>query len=85
LAEEEITWANAPTSGRFGNIRRLPEDYQGERHVVVTKSLPAKNGQEWVEFAEVPGPDPNPPPQDRRPLTCLDLVFVGPKGSEEPG
>jgi len=37
------------------------EDYVGERHIVVANHLPSRNGQEWVEFEEVPGPDPNPP------------------------
>ncbi len=46
---------------RLGDLRRLPDDYVGERHIVVAKELPSKNGQEWVEFEEVPGPDPNPP------------------------
>src|SRR3982750_3305971 len=45
---------------RFGKLRRSPEDYKGERHVIMTKELPNRNGQEWVEFEEVPGPDPNP-------------------------
>lgn len=45
-----------PMHFRFGNLRRLPEDYQGERHVEIAKYLPAINGQEWVEFVEVPGP-----------------------------
>jgi len=65
-----------PMQVRFGKLHRLPPDYQGERHVVVAKSLPAKNGQEWVEFAEVPGPDPSPPAPDRRPVRCMDVVFV---------
>jgi hypothetical protein len=41
---------------RFGNLRRLPEDYQGERHREIAQWLPARDGQEWVEFVEVPGP-----------------------------
>ena len=48
---------------RYGNLRRLPADYKGERHVIVSKELPSQNGQEWVEFEEVPGPNPNPPQQ----------------------
>jgi len=45
---------------RFGKLRRLPPEYQGERHVVIAKQLPSKGGREWVEYEEVPGPDPNP-------------------------
>ena len=61
---------------RFGNLRSLPPDYQGERHVEIAERLPDRDGQEWVEFAEVPGPDPSPPTPDRRPVRCLDVVFV---------
>ena len=62
---------------RFGNLRRLPEDYKGERHVVVTKELPSQSGQEWVEFEEVPGPDPNPAPKFNVSGTRdLDIMFV---------
>jgi len=43
---------------RFGHLRRLPPDYKGEKHVVIAKQLPNRNGEEWVEFEEVPGPDP---------------------------
>jgi hypothetical protein len=42
----------------FGNVRRLPKDYQGERHTVIAKHLPNRGDQEWVEFEEVPGPKP---------------------------
>jgi hypothetical protein len=45
---------------RFGNLRRLPRDYTGERHLVIAKHPPSRFGQEWVEFEEVPGPDPIP-------------------------
>jgi hypothetical protein len=68
---------------RFGNLRRLPEDYQGERHVEIAERLPDKNGYECVEFAEVPGPDPILPPQDPRlpKYQYLDFIWVG---TEEP-
>jgi len=65
-----------PLQLRFGELRRLPADYQGERHVVVAKNLPAQNGQEWVEFAEVPGPEPNPATPDRRCVRYQDVIFV---------
>ena len=44
---------------RFGQLRRLPESYRGERHVVVAKQLPNVGDQEWVELPG-PAPDPNP-------------------------
>jgi len=68
-----------PVKVRFGDLRRLPQDYKGERHVVVGKQLPSKNGQEWVEFEEVPGPDPNPqqqPPRLGSVPTHIDVLFV---------
>jgi hypothetical protein len=45
---------------RFGHLKRLPAKYVGERHIVVGRQLPSQGDQEWVEFEEVPGPDPNP-------------------------
>jgi hypothetical protein len=65
-----------PLLVRFGKVRRLPGDYRGERHIEIAHCLPDKNGQQWVEFTEVPGPPPNLPPQAPRPPRCLDVVFV---------
>ena len=65
-----------PITLRFGNLRRLPKDYQGERHTVIVKQLPDRNDQNWVEFEEVPGPDPNP---RRSPgVREYNIVFVTP-------
>src|SRR2546421_3886148 len=61
---------------RFGNLHRLPEDYQGERHVELVKRLPDRNGQEWGEFEEVPGPDPSLPLESSVP-EYINVVFVG--------
>jgi hypothetical protein len=47
----------------FDNLRCLPGDYQGERHIEIAHCLPDQKGQKWVEFTEVPGPPPNLPPQ----------------------
>ena len=63
---------------RFGYLRQLPKDYQGERHREIAKYLPAINGQEWVEFVEVPGPGPNQPPPDPWLPRCINVVFVEP-------
>ena len=62
---ESRTEGHRPLQVRFGHLRRLPQDYKGERHVVIARHLPSEFGQERVEFEEVPGPDPNP-----------DVVFV---------
>ena len=56
---------------RFGNLRRLPRDYKGERHLVIAKHLPSRSGQEWVEFEEAPGPDPSSELGE-----YLNIVFV---------
>jgi hypothetical protein len=59
---------------RFGNLRYLPEDYQGERHIEIGNCLPDQNGWKWVEFTEVPGPPSNLPEGPG-----LDVIFVQPK------
>jgi hypothetical protein len=46
---------------RFGELERLPPDYKGEKHFEIGKRLPDQHGQQWYEFREVPGPEPNPP------------------------
>lgn len=64
---------------RFGYLQRLPEEYRGQRHVVIAKVLPKQNGQEWVEFQEVPGPAPAAEPNIRSGwLSSIDIVFVAP-------
>jgi hypothetical protein len=67
---------------RFGDLQRLPEDYRGERHVVITKRLPNQGNQEWVEFQEMPGPDPNPPPEPGF-VQYRDIMFVAPHQAEK--
>ena len=32
----------------YGHVKRLPQDYVGERHTVITKHLGMQNGQESV-------------------------------------
>lgn len=69
---------------RFGHLRQLPADYKGERHVVVTKELPDK-GANWVDFAEVPGPDPNPARDFTHGVPMnVDVMFVDPPHWEAP-
>jgi hypothetical protein len=64
-----------PFKLRFGHLRRLPQDYEGERHIEIAKHLPAKDGQEWVEFEEVPGPAPSAP-SERGVGDYMDVVLV---------
>jgi hypothetical protein len=49
-------------SCRIGFIRKLPEDYIGERHVAIVKHGECdKYGREPCEFEERPGPAPRGP------------------------
>jgi hypothetical protein len=61
---------------RFGRLRRLPQEYKGERHVVITKELGNRNGQEWVEYEEMPGPDPNPQKRRNGASDLIDVRYV---------
>ena len=60
---------------RFGNLRRLPEDYQGQRHSEFARCLPDQDGREWVEYVEVPGPEPSQPPRDPWLPISIDVIF----------
>jgi hypothetical protein len=43
---------------RSGYLTRLPEEYTGERHVIIVRSEPDGLHGEWCEFEERPGPAP---------------------------
>jgi hypothetical protein len=45
---------------------------------------PDRDGEEWAEFAEVPGPPPSEPPQDHR-LQYIDGVTVATAVMKSPG
>jgi hypothetical protein len=65
---------------RFGRLKRRTPEYTGERHMIVTREVPKQGDQQWVEFEEVPGPEPEP----LQILTCgghqitsrLDIILV---------
>ena len=46
---------------RFGSLKRLPPDYEGERHVA-TVAGPGFDPEnpDWYQFEERAGPDPRP-------------------------
>jgi hypothetical protein len=50
---------------------------------VIAKELPSQNGREWVEFEEVPGPDPNPEKCEAGGTEYFDVMFVGPYPDED--
>ena len=44
---------------QYGHLKTLPDDYTGSRHVVTVKQLPSgRDGEEWYEWEERPGPGP---------------------------
>ena len=57
---EARTKASEPFMLRTGYLTHLPEDFTGERHVVVVKREPIAGSKyrEWCEFEERPGPAP---------------------------
>jgi hypothetical protein len=67
-----------PFKLRFGSLKRLPAEYTGERHVVISKHLPNRGDQEWVEFEEVPGPEPIRPQEVDG---YMEIVFVSAYGT----
>jgi len=48
----------------YGNLKTLPDDYIGPRHVVMLKQIPpeelppAERAKPWFEWEERPGPEP---------------------------
>jgi hypothetical protein len=52
-------WAGA-TITRSGIVVQLPDDFVGERHVVMVDCTPTDSpNQQWCVFEERPGPGPN--------------------------
>jgi hypothetical protein len=69
---------------RLGELRRLPPDYEGEKHIVVAKHLGENNGFEDVEFEEVPGPDPATVERAKDGRRYFNVVLIGPAPMQEP-
>jgi hypothetical protein len=47
------------TCFRYGWLKRLPQDFSGERHVVMLKREPVGSARaQWCEFEERAGPAP---------------------------
>jgi hypothetical protein len=79
--EARIVW-KAPVLV-MGNLRRLPRDYVGEKHVVELNRRPSNTwpGRFDCEFEERPGPEPRKP--DQR-VSEMRVYFVLPYGTSEP-
>ena len=60
LERLEATTANRRTVVyRYGYLKALPNDFVGERHVVIVKKESAGSPYcEWCDFEERPGPAP---------------------------
>ena len=69
---------------RFGNLRRLPKGYQGPHHIVIVKHVPNQSGNEWVEYEEVPGPEPPPAVAPKATDQYINIVFVPPYPEDAP-
>ena len=69
---------------RMGNLKRLPWDYEGERHIIMTGPVTDGEGRETFEYEEVPGPDPNPPQPRRSGPQYVDVMFVDHPNTERP-
>jgi hypothetical protein len=59
---------------RMGNLKRLPREYAGERHIVVAKLLPNQGGQEWVRIPRDAG--------RLTPVVRLDRISAGLNAAE---
>jgi len=59
---------------RYGYLKTLPNDFVGERHVVIVKREPsgATGQDEWCEFEERPGPAP----VDAQEEDCTTIYIV---------
>ena len=69
-----------PFYGLLSDVRQLPEDYDGPRHVVVVDVRRDANGRESWKYEERPGPEPPGPPDPRLPcmfLSEIDLRIAG--------
>ncbi len=56
LEKLEAMTPPVPTLIQYGWLARLPDDYVGERHVVVLKRESISPYLEWCESEERPGP-----------------------------
>lgn len=65
---------------RFGTLRRLPQDYEGERHIEFAGWLSKPGEPEWVEYREVPGGPVEP--RLHGPPEHMDIIFVPAYGTQ---
>jgi hypothetical protein len=55
---EQMQELAKPSIFQYGWLKPLPEDYVGERHVVIVKREPESPHVEWCRFEERPGLGP---------------------------
>lgn len=70
---------------QFARLKKLPREYQGERHAVIVKRLPAdESGNDWFEMEERPGPAPSVDIEGDHSVSgpILRVCFVEPENRE---
>ena len=65
---------------QYGNLKTLPDDYTGPRHVVTVCQLPpGLGGEELFEWEERPGPGPASTVTDANDEVLIRVCYVEPK------
>jgi hypothetical protein len=63
---------------RIGILRQLPADYEGERHIAITRLGERDGDRQWCDFEERPGLAPGrPDPIPRLCLTETQMRIIG--------
>jgi hypothetical protein len=77
--ECRVAASDHPIKLRFGHLKRLPREIPGRAPRHRRAGATETGDQEWVQFEEVPGPDPDPPQQLARGIPHrIDVMFVEP-------
>jgi hypothetical protein len=80
--ESRVTAPGVPPV-RYGYLTALPDDYTGDRHVVIVSRTPQSDGSDWCEFAERPGLAP-PQEEDRAfSVPALEICWPAVAGATE--
>jgi len=86
LEQIEARIAYKPPVLVMGNLRRLPRDYVGEKHVVELNRRPSQTwpGRFDCEFEERPGPEPRKQDKHNKPVYEMRVYFVSLYEPSEP-
>jgi len=72
--ESRVTPPRVPPL-RYGYLTSLPDDYTGDRHVVIVSRTTQSNGTELCEFEERPGPAPAQKEDRAFTVPALEIYF----------